>query len=165
MLLFKKYTMNIPCSRERFLQTLERKVYPCSMVRSIFPLYGVYSLLVGMVHSGSVKLRYREEWFDGIRIPRAMSPILRGTVIKTGDDCCALVYRFFPDSLLFPFIILCLAGILRMIFQDKGYTYLLLPLLPLFPFFIMTGFYSVSSAQTEKKLNEVIEIACDAGKC
>ena len=164
MLLFKKYTMDIPCSKELFLQMLECKVYPCSMVRSVFPLDKVDEPFVGSVRRGKIKFRCRKVWSDGVRISRGLQPILHGTIVIAGDDRCTLVYRFFPDSLLFPFFLLWLAGMLHLIIQRGGNFYFLLPLLPLPPFFILTFVYSTCSAQTIKSIKELIQNACQIEK-
>lgn len=173
MLLFKKNTMAIPCSQERLLQMLQRNVYPCSMIRSVFPIKGLDEPFVGSVRQGKVKLRYEKAWYGGWGLfdkidkfykSRVTSPILYGTIVPTEDDRCALVYRFFPDSFLFPFFILWLTGMLYMIVQRGGYFYLLLPLLPLPPFFILTSVYSTCSARTIKVLKELILNACQIDK-
>lgn len=173
MILFKKYSMPIPCSKELFLAMLQRSVYPCSMVRSIIPIKGILSeTLIGSIKNDRAALRFQiaEPWFErlgwknrsnsnnGFMI-NGIQPILRGKVISTGNDSCALEYRFFPDSFLFPFMIAWCVGVSYVIWTHKD---LLLPLLfltlsPIVFFFLLTPVYSICTNHTVKLLKDLIK--------
>lgn len=170
MILFKKYTINILCTKEQFLQVLQHNVYPCSMARSIIPIKGIHSeTLIGSIKNDKVVLRFQiaEPWskclgwyrrtngvlFNGIQ------PILHGKVISAGNDSCTFEYRFFPDSFLFPFMIVWCIGALSVIWTHKDLLFLLLSLTlgPIVFFFILTPIYSICTNHTIKLLKDLIK--------
>ena len=155
MILFKKYSVPISCSKERFLQMLQHGVYTCSMARSCFPIDDEITMsLIGSVKNDRLRLRCREIRHDGILIHRGCQPILSGKVIDSDSDACTLVYRFLPDSILFPFITLWLAGMVSLSIRKSNPFFLMA--LPL-PYLIAKPLYAICAGQTLKHLNELIE--------
>lgn len=165
MLLFRKYTTDIPCSGERFRATLESKVCSCGMIRSVFPIDDANEPFVGTLRRDKVMLCCRETWGGGMHISRCLQPVLRGTIIGGGDTCCTFAYRFLPDPLLFPCMLLWLVGMLYLILQRSGRYYCLLPFVLLLPCMIMTPIYSICTARIEKQLKAVIQAACETDRC
>lgn len=155
MVLFKRYSIPILCSKERFLATLQRSVYTCSMARSCFPIDALQTKpLVGSIQNDKVRLRFTETLCDGLLISRGCQPILHGRIISTENDSCVFVYRFFPDSFLLPFLLLWLAGALFVSIRKSNY---LLLLSLIFPYLIAKPIFSICASRMLKQLHNLIE--------
>ena len=115
-LLFRKYSVIIPCKKDDLCASMKKALHPYPLIRHNLFWHGEPYVLYGECDDRSFHLAANGNMFD------AFIPVIHGKIVQTENDECRVEYRLIPNNITIMVCMLALVGLISFHVR-KGLTF------------------------------------------